>query len=209
MIKSHVAQQDFRWQPAIRARVVNELTVAVIGVGRIGSRVAAIFKGFGARVVAYDIEPRDEFKSLVEYQTSLLDAVKVADIVTIHMPATTLNYHQFNLDLFKQFKPGSVLVNTARGQIVDTVALLDALDTELLEAAAIDVYEHEDAVVPLDKRNTHIEDDIFRQLLAHPKIIYTPHIAYYTDTAVKQLIFIPLDATLEIIQSGTTDTRLN
>ena len=209
LIRKKVAEQDFRWMPAIRARVVKEMTVAIIGVGRIGSRVANIYRGFGANVVAYDIAPREEFESLVAYQESAEAAISQADIVTIHMPATDVNYHQFSLDLFKQFKSGAILVNTARGPIVHTEDLFQALEEGYIAGAALDVYEGEAPYVPVDWRGRNITDPIYQQLVKHPQIIYTPHTAYYTDTAVQNLIDIPLDATLSVIQTGDTDVRVN
>lgn len=209
LIREKVAEQDFRWMPAIRARLVKEMTVAIIGVGRIGSRVANIYHGFGANVVAYDIAPREEFGSLVAYQASAEAAISQADIVTIHMPATDVNYHQFSLDLFKQFKPGAILVNTARGPIVNTEELFQALEEGYVAGAALDVYEGEAPYVPVDWRGRNITDPIYQQLVKHPQIIYTPHTAYYTDTAVQNLIDIPLDATLSVIQTGDTDVRVN
>lgn len=209
LIREKVAEQDFRWMPAIRARVVKEMTVAIIGVGRIGSRVANIYRGFGANVVAYDIAPREEFESLVAYQESAEAAISQADIVTIHMPATDINYHQFSLDLFKQFKSGAILVNTARGPIVHTEDLFQALEEGYVAGAALDVYEGEAPYVPVDWRGRDITDPVYQQLVKHPQIIYTPHTAYYTDTAVQNLIDIPLDATLSVIQTGDTDVRVN
>lgn len=209
LIQAKISEQDFRWMPAIRARVINEMTVAVIGVGRIGSRVAKIYRGFGARVVAYDIKPRAEFADLVDYQDSAEAAIAQADIVTIHMPATALNYQQFSLDLFKQFKPGAVLINTARGPIVDTEDLFAALDAGYLTGAALDVYAGEAAYIPVDWRGRDILDPIFQKLITHPQIIYTPHTAFYTDTAVQNLIDIPLDATLDVIRTGDTQLRVN
>lgn len=209
LIREKVAEQDFRWMPAIRARVVKEMTVAIIGVGRIGSRVANIYRGFGANVVAYDIAPREEFESLVAYQESAEAAISQADIVTIHMPATDVNYHQFSLDLFKQFKSGAILVNTARGPIVHTEDLFQALEEGYVAGAALDVYEGEAPYVPVDWRGRDITDPVYQQLVKHPQIIYTPHTAYYTDTAVQNLIDIPLDATLSVIQTGDTDVRVN
>lgn len=209
LIRKKVAEQDFRWMPAIRARVVKEMTVAIIGVGRIGSRVANIYRGFGANVVAYDIAPREEFESLVAYQESAEAAISQADIVTIHMPATDVNYHQFSLDLFKQFKSGAILVNTARGPIVHTEDLFQALEEGYIAGAALDVYEGEAPYVPVDWRGRDITDPVYQQLVKHPQIIYTPHTAYYTDTAVQNLIDIPLDATLSVIQTGDTDVRVN
>lgn len=209
LIQANVAEHDFRWIPAIRSRVVQEMTVAVIGVGRIGSRVAKIYRGFGANVVAYDIEPRAEFADLVAYQDSAEAAIAQADIVTIHMPATPLNYRQFSLDLFKQFKQDAILINTARGPIVHTEDLFTALDAGYLAGAALDVYDGEAPYVPVDWRGREILDPIFQKLISHPQIIYTPHIAYYTDTAVQNLIDIPLDATLEVIKTGDTKLRVN
>ena len=209
LIREKVAEQDFRWMPAIRARVVKEMTVAIIGVGRIGSRVANIYRGFGANVVAYDIAPREVFESLVAYQESAEAAISQADIVTIHMPATDVNYHQFSLDLFKQFKSGAILVNTARGPIVHTEDLFQALEEGYIAGAALDVYEGEAPYVPVDWRGRDITDPVYQQLVKHPQIIYTPHTAYYTDTAVQNLIDIPLDATLSVIQTGDTDVRVN
>ena len=209
LIREKVAEQDFRWMPAIRARVVKEMTVAIIGVGRIGSRVANIYRGFDANVVAYDIAPREEFESLVAYQESAEAAISQADIVTIHMPATDVNYHQFSLDLFKQFKSGAILVNTARGPIVHTEDLFQALEEGYIAGAALDVYEGEAPYVPVDWRGRDITDPVYQQLVKHPQIIYTPHTAYYTDTAVQNLIDIPLDATLSVIQTGDTDVRVN
>lgn len=209
LIQAKVKEQDFRWMPAIRSRVIQEMTVAVIGVGRIGSRVAKIYRGFGARVVAYDIAPREEFADLVEYQVSCEVAISQADIVTLHMPATNLNYQQFSLDLFKQFKPEAILINTARGPIVHTQDLFTALDAGYLAGAALDVYDGEAPYVPVDWRGRKILDTTFQRLILHPQIIYTPHIAYYTDTAVQNLIDIPLDATLEVIRTGDTQFRVN
>lgn len=209
LIQAKVKEQDFRWMPAIRSRVIQEMTVAVIGVGRIGSRVAKIYRGFGARVVAYDIAPREEFADLVAYQTSCEAAISQADIVTLHMPATSLNYQQFSLDLFKQFKPEAVLINTARGPIIHTQDLFTALDAGYLAGAALDVYDGEAPYVPVDWRGREILDPTFQKLILHPQIIYTPHIAYYTDTAVQNLIDIPLDATLEVIRTGDSQFRVN
>lgn len=209
LIQAKVAEQDFRWMPAIRSRVIKEMTVAIIGVGRIGSRVAKIYHGFGARVVAYDIDPHAEFADLAEYQVSAEAAIAQADIVTIHMPATALNYQQFSLGLFKQFKPGAVLINTARGPIVHTEDLFAALDAGYLAGAALDVYDGEAPYVPVDWRGRKLPDPVFQRLITHPKIIYTPHIAYYTDTAVQNLIDIPLDATLDVIRTGDTELRVN
>lgn len=209
-IDQRVASQNFSWEPVIRSRPMNKLKIAVIGVGRIGSRVANILKnGFGAQVVAYDIEERDEFRDIVDYQPDLISAIEDADIVTIHMPSTVDNYRQFNRDLFAKMKKGVILVNAARGRIVDTEDLIEAIDAGQVQSAALDVYEYEGPYMPKNWEGKEITDDTFIKLLNHPKIYYTPHIAYYTDEAVRNLVEGGLNSALEIVQTGTSEFRVN
>lgn len=210
LIDQRVQAQNFTWEPSIRSRPIKNLTVAVIGVGRIGSRVAKIYRqGFGAKVVAYDIVEHDEFRDYVDYQPDLISAIKDADIVTIHMPLTADNYHQFNRELFKHMKPGATLINPARGKIVNTVDLIEAIDSGHIKNAALDVYENEGPFIPQNWEGKEIEDNVFKQLLNHPNIYYTPHIAYYTDIAVQNLVEGGLNSALEVIQTGTAENRVN
>lgn len=209
-IDARVDRQNFTWEPVIRSRPVKNLNIAVIGVGRIGSKVAKIFnQGFGAKVVGYDILEHDEFRQYVDYQPDLVTAIKDADIVTIHMPSTAENYRQFNRDLFQQMKAGAILINAARGRIVDTEDLIEAVDNGHIQSAALDVYEYEGPYMPKNWEGRKIEDPLFGKLLNHPKIIYTPHIAYYTDEAVKNLVEGGLNSALEIVKTGTALNRVN
>lgn len=210
IIDQRVEAQNFTWEPIIRSRPIKNLKIAVIGVGRIGSRVAKIYKhGFGAEVVAYDIVERDEFREHVDYQPDLLTAVKDADVITIHMPLTEDNYHQFNRELFKQMKTGATLINAARGKIVKTQDLVEAIDSGQIKNAALDVYEGEGPFIPQNWEGKVIQDDVFLQILNHPNIYYTPHIAYYTDIAVQNLVEGGLNSALEVIQTGTAQNRVN
>ncbi|XJS10398.1 D-2-hydroxyacid dehydrogenase [Aerococcaceae bacterium WGS1372] len=210
LIDQRVEEQNFSWEPVIRSRPLNKLTVAVIGVGRIGSRVASILKnGFGAKVLAYDIEERAEFRDIVDYQEDLLSAVKDADIITLHMPATTDNYRQFNKELFSKLKKGVILINAARGRIVDTEDLIEALNSGHVQSAALDVYEYEGPYMPKNWESRTIEDPIFQKLLDHPRIYYTPHIAYYTDEAVKNLVEGGLNSALEVVKNGHAINQVN
>ncbi|WP_025730359.1 D-2-hydroxyacid dehydrogenase [Atopobacter phocae] len=208
-IQRNTQAHDFRWQPSIRARVLGEMTVAVIGTGRIGQMAAKMFKGFGANVIGYDLYPNEFAKEHLSYVDSIEEAIQQADIISLHMPATKDTHHLFNLDLFKQMKSDAYLVNTARGTIVKTEDLITALDEGLIAGAGLDTYEFESTYVPKDCRDQVIEDEQLKQLLAHPQIIFTPHIAFYTDTAVKNLVEGGLNAALEVINTGTTATRVN
>lgn len=209
-IQQKIAEYDFRWQPAILSRSIKDLKVAVIGTGRIGRIVAKIFsQGFGAEVVAYDVIQHKENESFLTYKSTLDEAIKDADIVTVHIPATKDSTYLFNEERFNTFKKGSVFINCARGSIVDTKALLRALDNGTIKGAALDTYEGEKGLFPSDSRGKGIKDEILKQLIARKDVIISPHIAFYTDDAVKNLIVDALDATLDVINNGDTALRVN
>ncbi|TDM14222.1 D-2-hydroxyacid dehydrogenase [Macrococcus bovicus] len=209
LIDEHVRRHDFRWQPAIMSKEIKSLTVAIIGTGRIGQITGKIFKGFDSTVVGYDLYPNDQAREWIDYKDSIEEAVKEADIVSLHMPATSDNHHLFNKEMFAQFKKGAILINAARGSVVDTAALIEATDNGQLAAAALDTYEFESSYFPKDFSGQEITDKDLLRLIEHDKIIMTPHIAFYTDVAVKNLVEGGLNAALEVIQTGTCQTRLN
>ena len=209
-IQNKTATYDFRWQPSILSRSIKDLKVAVIGTGRIGSIVGKIFaEGFGSEVVAYDIEPQISCEAYLTYQESMSEAIKDADIVTVHIPATKENTYLFNEAVFAEMKTGAVFINCARGTIVDTKALIDALNSGKLKGAALDTYEGEKGLFPSDQRNTQLDDAVLVELIERQDVILSPHIAFYTDAAVKNLIVDALDATLEVIYTGDSKLRVN
>ncbi|KAA9233750.1 D-2-hydroxyacid dehydrogenase [Aerococcus mictus] len=200
---------DFTWTEDVRGRVLREMTVGVLGTGRIGIEVVKLFKGMGAKVLGYDLYPNEAYEDIIEYKDSVEEIVKFSDVVTLHMPSTDSNYHLFDKEMFKNFKSTAYLLNAGRGQLVDTPALLDALDDGLLAGAALDTYENEAGYIPGNFKEEEIKDDVFKKILHHPKIDFTHHIAYYTDTSVQNMIWYALDSTKEIIETGTTANRLN
>lgn len=200
---------DFRWQVPIRAGLVNEMTVGIIGTGHIGLSTAKLFKALGAKIVAYDLYRNDKAEGILEYRDSIEDVVKESDIVSLHVPATKDNFHQFNYELFKNFKPTAYLVNAARGSIVDTEGLMKALDDNLLAGATLDTYENESDYIPKDWSQKDLEDKTLEKMLNHPKITFTPHIAFYTDVSVRNIMTFALQATLDVIETGDTIFRVN
>ncbi|CAM3638142.1 D-2-hydroxyacid dehydrogenase [Erysipelothrix urinaevulpis] len=209
LIDQKTQAHDFRWQPSIRAGLLNEMTVGIIGTGHIGRVTAQLFAGFGAKVVAYDLYENDDAKAYLEYKESVEAVVEVADVVSLHVPATKDNHHQFDYEMFKQFKPSAYLVNAARGSVVDTKGLIKALDEGLIAGAALDTYEHESTFIPKDFSETTIEDELFLEVLNHEKILFTPHIAHYTDVSVRNIMQIALNSVLEVLETGDTVNRVN
>ena len=208
-IEEKTNEGDFRWQPAIRGGLLGEMTVGVIGTGHIGRIAARLFKSFGANVIGYDLYPNEEATKYLEYKDTVEELVKEADIVTLHVPATADNFHQFNYEMFKLFKPTAYFINDARGSVVDTEELIKSLDDGLIAGAALDTYENEGSYIPVDNRETGIDDGLLQRLLAHPKILFTPHIAHYTNVSVRNIMNIGLDSTLEVIETGDTKNRVN
>ena len=209
VIAKNVSHQNFSWSPDIRGRVLGDMTVAILGTGRIGQLVAKLFFGFGAKVVAYDVYRNDSLTTILDYKDSVEEAIKEADVVSLHMPALADNYHLFDYEMFTKFKPHAILLNMARGSLVDSKGLLKALDENLLDSAALDTYEFEAPYVPKNNTNKVIDDAVFSSLLQHNKITYTPHVAFYTDESVKNLVEGGLNATLEVLETGTTSQRVN
>lgn len=197
-------------EPTILSKSIKDLKVAVIGTGRIGRVVADIFaNGYQSDVVAYDPFPNAKIATYVDYKDTIEEAVEGADIVTLHVPATKYNHYLFNAELFKHFKKGAVFVNCARGSLVDTKALLDALDNGVIKGAALDTYEFERKLFPSDQRGKTPNDPLLESLIDREDVILTPHIAFYTEAAVKNLIVDALDATLDVLQTGDTRLRVN
>lgn len=208
-VEEKIEQQDFAHFPDIRGTTIRGKTVAVVGVGSIGSHTARLFHAFGAKVLGYDVTPRDDYRSFVDYQDCLEDALKNADIVTVHTPLDATTHHMFDYETFKQMKPGAVFLNNARGGVMNAKDLFKVLDEDHLFGAAIDVYEFEEPYVFSKHTHEVIEDKDFLRLIQDPKIIYTPHTAYYTDEAIHNMVTIAMDAALEVIQTGDAKHRTN
>ena len=208
-LEERVSERDFRWTPDIRGRVIKGKTVAIFGVGNIGLEVAKLYKAFGAHVIGYDPYPNKKGKEVLTYCGSVEEAATSADIISLHMPSFDSNYHLFNETLFKQMKNDAILINAGRGSLIDTKELVEALDNNEFENAALDVYEYEAPYIPGDHKENGIDDDLFNSVLNHPKITFYHHCAFYTDESVKNMTHYALDAALEVIMNGSTNYRVN
>ncbi len=160
----------------LRGMALQGKTLGIVGTGKIGRKVVKIAHGFGMKIIAYDVfkvlELCEEFG--LEY-VELPQLLAESDIITLHAPSLPATKHMINAETIAQMKDGVVLVNTARGSLVDTDALLQALDSGKIRAALLDVLEHE-ANVKEDTRLVH-----------HPKVVTTPHIAFYADDSVRTM----------------------
>ncbi len=163
-------------------------TVGVIGTGKIGSVFARIMHGFGARVLAYDIQPNEQLiaKYNVEYK-DLPVIFKNADIISLHVPLTTQTKHMLNASTFEQMKKGVMIINTGRGALIDTHDLIAVLKTGKIGAAGLDVYEEEENIFFRDMSETVLQDDMLARLLTFPNVLITSHQAFLTQEALKNI----------------------
>jgi D-lactate dehydrogenase len=162
-------------------------TVGVIGTGRIGSVFATIMKGFGCKIVAFDNYPD---KVLIEAGVIYLpldELLGISDIVSLHCPLTPETNQLINKKTLNLMKRGVMLINTSRGKLIDTDAVIDALKEGRLGYLGIDVYEQEEKLFFRDLSELIIPDDKISRLMSFPNVLVTSHQAYFTDTALTQI----------------------
>lgn len=181
---------------------LNGKNICVIGTGAIGSEVIRIAKGFGMNIFAYDIMPQ---KRLVkEYGVKYLpldELLTIADIISLHAPLTEDNFHMINEAKIKLMKPTAIIVNTARGELIDTKALYEALSENRLFAAGLDVLEAENILTQpeITWDFDYLTNDVIRQTLVNERllklhnVIVTPHIAYNTEEAQNRILKITIN----------------
>ncbi len=200
-IMNRVEKNNFSWRPEILSRELRTMTVGIIGTGRIGIQAARLFKGLGATVLGYDVYPNKENEEILTY-VSLDELARKSDVVSLHIPATAEYKYLINDDFLAKMPENSILINAARGILVDTEAVLRALDSGKLLGAGLDVYENEHNFVPRDLSSSKLNDDLLKSLISRDDIIYTPHTAFYTTSAIENLVSGALDAAVEVISTG-------
>ncbi len=156
-------------------------TVGLVGTGKIGAVVARIFLGFGCGVIAYDLRPQPDLG--VTY-VPLEQLYERADIISLHVPLTPATRHLIDAAALARMKPGLMLINTGRGALIDSRALIAALKTGHVGSAGLDVYEEEEGVFFEDLSNQVLQDDVLARLLTFPNVLITSHQGFFTREAI-------------------------
>lgn len=180
-------------------------TLGVIGAGNIGLHVIRIARGFGMRVLAYDVRPQPLLAEVLGFTyTDLETLLRESDIVSLHVPATPETHHLINRDTLSKMKRGALLINTARGSVVDTEALLWALDEGILAGAGLDVIEGEEYIKEESALlKAPVAEQTLRKvvqaylLMRRENVVFTPHIAFNSREAVQRI----LDTTLQNLKA--------
>jgi D-lactate dehydrogenase len=176
-------------------------SIGIIGTGKIGQVVAQIMKGFGCKLLGYDVYSNPEFEALGAKYVELPELFANADIITLHCPLTPETYHLINEEALNQMKPGVMLINTSRGALVDTNAVIDGLKSHKIGYLGLDVYEKELELFFEDMSDEIIQDDEFVRLLTFPNVVVTAHQAFFTENALHNIADTTLSNITEFEQN--------
>lgn len=198
----HIGEGDDRVESGefdyhgLRGIALRGKSIGIIGTGKIGSRVAQIAHGFGMKISAFDLHPNAFLEDLFGVQYVQMDELFAkSDFVTLHVPALKATHHMINAEALKKMKDGVVLINTARGELIDSDALVEALKSGKVSYALLDVLEHE----------KNFEEN--KELIDHPNAVTTPHIAFFSDESMRNMYEDCFDS-IEEHQAGRTPEHI-
>ncbi|MDG1580202.1 2-hydroxyacid dehydrogenase [Pseudomonas sp. GOM6] len=183
-------------------------TVGIIGCGQIGQAFARIMTGFGCQVRVYDPYPLGELPGLTIHQVPLEQLVSESDIISLHCPLNDSSRHLINTQRLAQMKRGAMLINTGRGALVDTPALIGALKSGQLGYLGLDVYEEEAELFFEDRSDLPLQDDVLARLLTFPNVIVTAHQAFLTREALAAIAATTLSNVAAWL-AGTPSNRVS
>lgn len=163
-------------------------TVGVIGTGKIGTAFSKIMLGFGCKVLAYDINPNPDLQGETNLQYASLEKIlSESDVISLHVPLTPETKHLIDAKALEKIKTGAILINTGRGALIDTKALIKSLKTEKIGAAGLDVYEEEENIFFEDHSAQVLQDDTLARLLTFPNVLITSHQGFLTKEALQKI----------------------
>ena len=167
--------------------LLSNSTIGIVGTGKIGSTVIRLLAGFGCKILAYDPYQNEDVKKYAEY-VDLDTLLSSSNIISIHAPATKENEHFINKETIAKMKKGVVLINAARGSLIDVDALIEGLDSGKIGSAALDVIEGESPVYYKNFEGQPAPLESIQKLSQYPNVILTPHTAFYTQNAIIEMV---------------------
>ncbi|GEO09094.1 2-hydroxyacid dehydrogenase [Segetibacter aerophilus] len=178
-------------------------TVGVVGTGNIGRAFCKIMVGFGCKVLAFDLIANREVEALgVEY-LPLIDVIAASDIISLHSPLNDQTHNMVNSETIAMMKTGAMLINTSRGGLVDTKAVIEGLKSGKLGYVGIDVYEQEEKLFFKDLSGGIIQDDVISRLISFPNVLITAHQGFFTNEALTQIAVVTLSNVDSILKNNT------
>ncbi|MEQ9667820.1 2-hydroxyacid dehydrogenase [Coleofasciculus sp. G2-EDA-02] len=184
-------------------------TVGIVGTGKIGFLVAKILQGFGCQLLTYDLYTNPDCEALGVKYVDLPELFATSDIISLHCPLTPQTHHLINAQSLTQMKPGVMLINTSRGALIDTRAVIDALKSRKIGYLGLDVYEQESNLFFEDLSTEVIEDDVFQRLLTFPNVLITGHQAFFTEDALQNIAQTTLSNITDIESGRPCDNQVS
>jgi D-lactate dehydrogenase len=166
---------------------LHERTVGIVGTGKIGLILGQIMKGFGCHILAYDVYRNPELEALGGKYVELPELFANSDIISLHCPLTPETHHLINAEAIEKIKSGVMLINTSRGALIDTQAVIEGLKSGKIGYLGVDVYEQESELFFEDLSGEIIQDDIFQRLTTFPNVLITGHQAFFTAEALHNI----------------------
>lgn len=204
--KAYIRTRDFNFSlSGLKGFELHGKTVGIVGTGRIGKAFADICKGFGMRVLGYDMYPLKNTD--IEYVT-MDDIFKNCDVISLHCPLTAQTYHLIDDNTIKDMKKGVVIINTSRGALIDSEALLRGIKDRKIGAACLDVYEEESDVFFKDFSGHIVADDVLARLISMPNVIVTSHQAFLTEGALKNIAETTFENVRSFFENGKSDNTV-
>ena len=191
----------------LMGREMRHLTIGVLGTGRIGSTVIKNLSGFGCKILAYDKYENETIKNIAQY-VDFDTLLKNSDIITIHMPLTAENYGIINKENIAKMKTGVIIVNTARGELMNIPDLTEGIESKKIGALALDVFQNEDEIYHHYLSTDIIKNRDMAYLRQFPNVVLTQHMAFFTDSAVEEMISNSLNSLLSFYNTGTCTNEL-
>lgn len=183
---NRVREQNFSLNGLMGFNLIGK-TIGIVGTGNIGQAFARILSGFGCTVIAHDVIENETLKAAGVTYMPLEDVFAQADVISLHCPLMPETRHLINAESLKRMKKGVMIINTSRGGLIDTAAVLEALRAKHIGYLGIDVYEQEEKLFFRDLSQTILDDDAIQLLMSFPNVLVTGHQAFFTREALEEI----------------------
>lgn len=197
---------DFTLQ-GLMGREMKDLTIGIIGTGRIGAQVIKNLSGFGSKILCYDRHTNEEVAKYAEYR-DIETIYRQCDVISVHVALTPDTYHMINKSTISRMKDGVILINCARGALMDINALIDGIESQKIGALGIDTIEEEEGIVHRDLRTDIFSDRNIAYIRQFKNVTYSYHMAFYTDAAVKSMAECGINGIVQMAEGKECATQL-
>ncbi len=191
----------------LQGREMKDMTIGIMGTGRIGYAVMKNLSGFGCRLLAYDLYENEKVKEFAAY-VDLDTFYRECDMISLHMPLMESTYHLVNKESISKMKDGVIIINCARGELADMESLIEGIESGKIGALGLDVVEGEEGITHVDHRIDILSNRNMAYLRQFRNVVMTQHMAFYTDAAVESMVRCGVEGLVSMKETGTCATEL-